>query len=80
MRVSAPRGPALKEKVHETCGQDVDPDGRSGLHVCGGFDSDVCSSGWRTDSVQPKDRLPEIGSFTAVKYSPLERGLETQLG
>ena len=60
MRVSAPRGPALKEKVHETCGQDVDPDGRFGLHVCRGRYPNVRSSGWWSDPVQSKDGLPQI--------------------
>ena len=31
VRVAAPRGPTLGEYFHETCGQDVVPDGRSNL-------------------------------------------------
>jgi hypothetical protein len=30
-----------KENNHETCGQDVDPDGRFGLHVRGNRDPDT---------------------------------------
>ena len=31
----------VRRKNHETCGQDVDPDGRFGLHVRGNRDPDA---------------------------------------
>lgn len=46
------------EQSNETCDQDVDPDGRFGLHVRGGCHSDASRKGWRTDPVmQSQERL-----------------------
>ena len=46
VRFPAPRGLAQLGEHHETCGQDVDPDGRFGLHVRGNRDPDTqCRTG-----------------------------------
>jgi len=39
--VSAPRGPEQGERTHETCAQDVIPDGRFVLHVHGAGNASV---------------------------------------
>lgn len=50
------------ETFHETCGQGITPDGRFGMHVCGGSRSDDRITGRGADpSVQSeKVQLPDV--------------------
>ena len=64
---------------YETCGQDVDPDGRFGLHVCSSRDPVLACRG-SGSAVQSKETLPtEIGGRGTKRFlRVLGHGLRLQ--